>query len=107
MPIPIALRNELSKDPYYSTCARANEHSCSGRITWEHCWIYGGKQIQEKWAIIPLCERHHDVLSWQDKGDLNKTLNHRISLARATAEDLAKYPKKDWEYEKRLCIKST
>lgn len=99
--IPDALREELSNDPYYQTCARSIEHNCQGRITWEHAWIYAGKQIQEKWAIIPLCEFHHAVNQFQDSGDLNKHENQRISLLRATKEDLKKYPKKDWAFEKQ------
>lgn len=88
--IPLSLREEMAADPYYKVCARKSK-ACNGRITWEHAWIYAGKQIQEKWAIIPLCWYHH-------LGDgLHKEKNQAISLFRATPEDLAKYPKKDWE----------
>ncbi len=92
-PIPPKLKQEMSDDPYYKHCARANS-ACSGRITWEHAYIYAGKQINEKWAIIPLCVYHH-----LGEG-LDKHENQRIALSRATDEDLAKYPKKDWEKEK-------
>lgn len=90
--MPPNLRKELSKDPYYLRCAREGK-DCSGRVTWEHAWIYGGKQIQEKWAIIPLCWFHHlgaGMVKW---------INQLLSLIRATPEDLAKYPKKDWKQE--------
>lgn len=87
-------------DPYYKKCARANSQ-CAGRITWEHCWIYAGRQINERWAIIPICAFHHAVDEFQDGGDLDKNENKRISLLRATEEDLAKYPKKDWVTERR------
>ena len=86
--IPIKLREELAQLP--QVCARKN-HECSGRITWEHVWIYAGKQINELWAIIFLCWYHH-----LDKG-LNKRENERISLEQATDEDLAKYPNKNWK----------
>lgn len=99
MSIPKTLRNDISADPYYLKCCRATTWACRGRITLEHVWIYGGRQIQEKWAIIPLCEFHHSVNNYQDNGDLNKQENKRISLARATPEDLAKYPKKDFKKE--------
>lgn len=66
---------------------------CKGRITWEHCWIYAGKQIDEAWAIIFLCEYHHDVGTQQGNGDLNKKINQWISLNRATDEELKKYSK--------------
>ncbi|MCL5435934.1 MAG: hypothetical protein M1275_02540 [Patescibacteria group bacterium] len=85
-PIPPKLRQELAGDEYYQICSRRDEN-CSGRITWEHAFTYAGRQINEKWAIIPLCENHH-------LGKLlNKKINHRIALARATKEDLKKYPK--------------
>lgn len=80
----------MSVDPYYQVCARKNGE-CQGRITWEHAFIYAGKQINEKWAIIPLCVYHH-----LGEG-LVKNENQRIALARATPEDLAKYPNFDWE----------
>lgn len=87
----------MDEDPYYHRCVRKNEGSCSGRITWEHAWIYGANKIQEKWAIIPLCEHHHlgkGMIKWK---------NELIALRRATPEDLAKYPRKDWAQElKRL-----
>ncbi len=91
--IPIELREEMSQDPYYKKCARLG-NDCRGRITWEHAWIYAGKQVNEKWAIIPLCEYHHLYEG------LDKKENHRISLARATQADLDKYPRKNWEQEK-------
>lgn len=84
------LRNEMAVDPYYQVCARKNGE-CQGRITWEHAFIYAGKQINEKWAIIPLCVYHH-----LGEG-LVKNENQRIALDRATPEDLAKYPSFDWE----------
>lgn len=86
----------MSDDPYYKKCVRNSEGTCKGRITWEHAFIYAGKQINEKWAIIPLCEFHHDLGIYQGNGDLDKDLNQLIALDRATSEDLAKYPRKDW-----------
>lgn len=93
-PIPPALREEMANDPYYKICARANEGECDGRITWEHAWIYGAKQIQEKWAIIPLCVFHH-----LGEG-LDKKLNQYIALCRADIEDLCiRLYKKNWRQE--------
>ena len=97
-PIPPKLREEMANDPYYKVCARKN-YECSGRITWEHAWIYAGKQINEYWAIIPLCWYHH-----LGEG-LDKKENRRISLRRASHDDLLKYARKDWEQE-RLWLES-
>jgi len=78
----------MEADPYYKACARRKDGGCGGRVTWEHTLIYGGKQLNEKWAIIPLCERHHGVNTYQDNGELNKQENVRIALNRATEAEL-------------------
>lgn len=74
-------------------CARHNDGNCAGRITFEHALIYGGKQIDETWAILHLCEFHHAVGIYQDGGDLNKEKNVWIALNRATEQELIKYSK--------------
>ena len=68
------------------TCIRSHEVDCQGRITWEHTLTYGGKQINECWAIVPLCEYHHFT-------KLNKNYGRYIALLRATKEELNKYAK--------------
>ncbi len=88
-PIPIKLRNQIASDSYMQVCAR-KDYECNGRITWEHAFIYSGRQINEAWAIIPLCEYHH-----LGQG-MNKRINEQIAISRATEEDLQKYPKRDW-----------
>ena len=88
-PIPQKLRKEIADDPFMWVCIRKNE-DCAGRITWEHAFIYAGKQVNEKWAIVPLCYYHH-----LGKG-LDKRFNQKVALSRATPEDLAKYPRKNW-----------
>ena len=94
--IPKQLLHEILEDDYYKRCVRHQEGSCGGRVTFEHCWVYASKQIQEHWAIIPLCERHHGVLSYQDRGDLQKDLNQWYSIHRASEDDFARYPRKAW-----------
>ncbi len=94
-PIPLKLRKQLASDPFYKFCARGglHSHTCNGRITWEHAIIYAGKQVQERWAIIPLCEKAHSVNKHQDGGDLNKNINEWIALNRASGEDLLRMSK--------------
>lgn len=99
MSIPTPLLQTILKDPFYKVCVRAKEKTCKGRVTFEHAWIYAGKQIQEKWAIIPVCAYHHGVNEFQDIGDLKKELNHYYSIIRATEEDFAQYPRKNWHQE--------
>ena len=85
------VKAQLELEP--QICARSMHKGCKGRITWEHTLIYGGKQIDEVWAIIKLCEFHHAVDNFQDGGDLNKEINVWIALNRATDEELEKYSK--------------
>lgn len=86
----------MAQDPEYKRCLRASvlgDHECqadpaTGRlIEWEHAIIYAGKQLQEKWAIIPICWHTH-----RGPG-LNKRINEMLALNRATDEDLKKISK--------------
>lgn len=82
--IPLAIRNALSEDPFYKVCARKDD-DCRGRITWEHALTYAGRQLQEPWAIVPLCVWHHLAAG------LNKEINRWIALRRATEAQAAWY----------------
>lgn len=85
------VKERLLEEP--QVCARKKEGGCDGRITWEHTLIFGGKQIDEVWAIIFLCEYHHSVNKHQDGKGLDKEKNVWIALNRATDEELEKYSK--------------
>src|SRR3990167_2668016 len=87
--IPPKLREQIAQDPYMKVCARKSD-DCSGRITWEHAWVWAGRQINEPWAIIPLCWEHHLG------SKMDKRINQAISIARATPENFKKYPKVNW-----------
>jgi len=95
--ISASVKEAILADDYYLRCARMKEGDCNGHITWEHALIYAGRQVDEKWAIIPLCEWHHAVNKHQGGGNENKEKHQWIALKRATKEELAKYPKTDWE----------
>jgi hypothetical protein len=52
--------------------------------------MYAGRQIQEKFAIIPLCWFHHlGAGMW-------KRVNEFIAVGRADYEDKKKYPNFPW-----------
>lgn len=87
--MPTKLRAQIAADPRMQICARAGSE-CGGRITWEHAITYAGKQVQEAWAIIPLCWFHH-----LGPG-LDKAWNIRFAMTRATPEDIEKYPRLKW-----------
>ena len=90
--IPPKLLQLILADPYYKQCARARGagSECAGRITFEHAMMYAGSQIQEKWAIIPLCVWHHL------EDGLDKSWNIKTAMSRATPEDKKKYPRLRW-----------
>ena len=90
-PIPPKLRAEMQSDPFYKICIRCKllkDHVCEANplngqlIEWEHVIIYAGKQLNEKWAIIPICYLVHRG------GLLNKEINLWIALNRATDAEL-------------------
>lgn len=90
-PIDPKNRKKMAADKFYKQCCLKDEH-CHGRIEWHHVWIYAGKQIDEIWAIVPVCYYHHQkagVGEVKDKLEL-------VSLGRASDEDLKRYNKKNW-----------
>ena len=92
LPIPLSIRARMEADPFYKTCV-IRDWSCEGRIEWHHVFIYAGARIQEQWAILPVCHKHHEDV----KRDIDtKDLLEFISLRRASPADLAVYPRKDW-----------
>ena len=98
-PIPLPLRQQLEKEPRMKRCMLAGYEKlygrCSeGRPEFHHVWIYAGRQINEKWAILPACHLHHREVG-SDKAI--KQAFETASLMIANEEDLAKYPKKDWD----------
>lgn len=92
-PIPPKIRTELSRDTWYDMCIhqRYRGRIGSGNLQWEHAYLYRGKQIQEKWAIVP-CRKSFNM----DATGSVKRFNQYIALLRATNEELDKYQKKDW-----------
>ena len=66
-------------------CVRKNS-DCRGRLTKEHALTFAGRQVQELWSILDLCEFHHLGAG------LDKRENRRIALSQATSEELSKYP---------------
>lgn len=105
--IPQALKHKILHNPYYKKCSRKEvfqDHQCQGRITFEHVWIYAGKQIQEEWAIIPLCEFSHSVGLYQDSGILDKEKNQFISIRRTREEDFRRYKNFNWRQYKQYLI---
>lgn len=98
--IPKWLLQDMLEDEYYARCAREDD-GCDGRITLEHSMIHAGRQVNERWAIIPLCTYHHSVDEHQDGDGLDKEMNEWIALSRATEADLLRMSKAIY-YPRRL-----
>jgi len=99
--VPKKLRKELSGDPEYSRCALIGYHECGGRITWEHAIIFAAKQVQARWAIIPLCAAGQNVDQYQDSGRMDKKRNVWVALNRATGQELRSVSKSvDYVFER-------
>ena len=95
-PISSKFRKIIDEDPFYRRCALADE-KCDGRITIEHAFIYAGRQIDEMWNFVPLCEWHHSVGKWLGCGGLDKSRNEWIALNLAPPRAFKAYPKRDFE----------
>lgn len=84
------LRDEIEADPYYKNCCLTGMPGTVIKIEWHHNLMFAGRQVNEKFAILPVDKDVHDRL----KGDSN--LRDRldwIMLNRATDEELKRYSK--------------
>lgn len=86
--IPLRLRKEMLADAEYKRCALSGYHECGGRITLEHALIFAGKQVQKRFAIIPVCAAGQDVDEYQDSHRMDKEMNRWVALNRATDDEL-------------------
>lgn len=84
-PIPKQLRNDLSNDPFYKQCAITGKKN--EKIDWHHNLIFGGSQVNERFAIIPLLKSVHDKIH------LYKEICDWIMWNRATPEQISYYSK--------------
>lgn len=89
-PIPAKLKKEILEDPNYKSCMLhgQKDHYCDGRITLEHAMTFGGNQIQEKWAILSICARGHEVDQYQDAHTMVKEMHVWVALNRAPEDRL-------------------
>ena len=63
MNTPSKILEQLKGDPFMYFCIHTlfqkDSHLCRGKVEWHHALIFSGRQIQEAWAIVPLCQYHH------------------------------------------------
>ena len=94
-PIPAKIRKQLSEDPAMKQCLICG----SPLVEFDHVFTgLGCKQINEWWAIAPLCYDHH-------RGKLrDKTIQRYAQwwcLQRAGQEPEIKYPKTNWGQQRQ------
>ena len=89
--IPEAMRAELSEDPFMRVCI-INDAMCAGRIEWNHALTYGGRRVNELYALLPMCHLHHEQQAkWRPL--IEQVMRKRIKHFGAAEEFAAKYPK--------------
>lgn len=92
--IPQAHKKIINTDPYYKkSCLSGKLGTYENRIVIHHPWLYGGKQINELWAYMPLTNDEHENLDRETKDKIEW-----LSLQRADIKELfTKYSKYPWE----------
>lgn len=83
----------MNSDPEYKVCALRGLlvdliGSCNGRVTREHALYYAGKKVQERFAVPPICSKHHGVDEWLDNGTAPKEVRVWVALNRASDMEL-------------------
>ena len=86
-PIPKKLRDEMASDLFYKRCCLTGQ--ITAKIEWHHNLIYAGKQVNEKWCILPISHAMHELSK-------DQTVRERldwIMVNRATTDELKRYSK--------------
>ena len=90
-----SLKEKLGLDPKMKICAICK----ASPVQWHHVWIYAGKQIQEEWAILPACLKHHNEATPHKNGYKPEIREKFEYLSLFYGLELAQrdYPKTDWQ----------
>jgi len=84
-PIPIKLRNELASNDFYDKCCVCKYIG----VQWHHNLIHSGRQVNARFAIMPLCVPCHEQAR---NKEFREKLNW-IMWNRATDEEIISYSK--------------
>lgn len=87
--IPKKLNDEINEDPFYRKCCLRFLGGCGGRIERHHALTWKGRQLQEKFCILPACHTHHEMARRSDI----KELFDWVLLNRATDVELSQITK--------------
>lgn len=95
--IPQKIRKQLSESSFMKKCINCGSQN---NIEFEHSLIYAGKQINEVYAIQPLCRTCHRGYSGTIKREI-KDYSEFIAIVRGLKDLVKKYPKFDWQRRKQ------
>ncbi len=96
-PLGKKVKVDLEKDEFMKKCCYCGNQKS---IEFNHALIYGGRQMDEAYAITPLCSDCHRG----DNGTIKKEIRDYctlLAITRGLPKILKKYPKRDWIWEKQ------
>lgn len=103
MPIPPRVKKEILEDPFYDKCILTGKSKKLVKIDWHHVWSYGAKQINAKWAIVPVWSELHSPQGRDDaihRCKETKEYVQWLTLNRVSLDWLSQmYPHKRWYIE--------
>jgi diadenosine tetraphosphatase ApaH/serine/threonine PP2A family protein phosphatase len=94
--ISLKVKKQILADPFYERCCITGLSANEAKIDWHHNLKYAGKQVNEKWAILPLASHYQGKSFHQYHEGITPEVQERldwIMLNRATEEELRKYSK--------------
>lgn len=97
--IPKDVLEAILADKFYKFCCIPHfEFPCSGRVEFHHNLIYGGRQVQEKDFILPVCTLHHA----KEKSKSIKDRLNWVMLKRGSQRLIEAYSKStNWAFEQQ------
>lgn len=96
-PIPLRIRKQLDELEFMKKCIWCGTQQ---NIEREHSLIYSGRQINEVYAIQPLCRDCHRGYSGTIKREI-KDYSEFIAIVRGLPDLQRDYPRVDWTQRKK------
>lgn len=85
--IPQHLKDQIYLNKFFTKCCIADK-DCQGRVSIHHNLIFAGKQVNEFWALLPLCGYHH-----YNEGRKNIKSKLNVIMRKRSNGELEKYEK--------------
>lgn len=81
-PFTKADKERIGGDPFMELCCICEPETQKSRTEWHHAFLFKGSQVNNDWAVVPLCYKHHH----EDPAALEAA--ELIALNRATTSEL-------------------